>query len=91
MITLLASTSWAPFFQTAIGALIGAVGAIGGGSFGSWFKWQKQRQSLAAALAGEVEAVKSVVEFRQYRLVIQDCIEFTKANNKAKWYAISIA
>jgi hypothetical protein len=38
MITLLASTDWAPFFQTAIGALIGAGGAIAGGAFGSWFR-----------------------------------------------------
>jgi hypothetical protein len=44
MTTLIASTSWAPFFQTAIGALIGAGGAIGGGAFASWFTWQKERQ-----------------------------------------------
>jgi hypothetical protein len=37
MITLFASTDWAPFFQTVIGAIIGAGGAIAGGAFGSWF------------------------------------------------------
>jgi hypothetical protein len=64
MITLLASTSWAPFFQTAIGALIGAGGAITGGAFGSWFTWQKERQSVAAALAGEVPGVINVINLR---------------------------
>lgn len=91
MITLLASTNWAPFFQTAIGALVGAGGAIGGGAFGSWFSWQKERQAIAAALAAEIEAVKTVAEFREYRRLIQDCIDVTKANKKAKWYAISVA
>jgi hypothetical protein len=91
MVTLLASTDWSPFFQTAIGALIGAGGAIAGGAFGSWLKWQKQRQSLAAALGAEVEAIKSVAEFHQYRRTIQECIDFTRANERAKWYKISIA
>ena len=85
MIVLIASTDWAPFFQTAIGSLIGAVGAITGGAFGSWFTWQKERQSVAAALAGEVEAFASLGDFRRYRRIMQECIDSTKASNKAKW------
>jgi hypothetical protein len=53
--------------QTAIGGLIGAFGAIAGGAFGSWFTWQKERQSVAAALAGEVEAFMAVTEWYQTR------------------------
>jgi hypothetical protein len=67
MITLLASTWWPPILQTAIGGLIGAFGAIAGGAFGSWFTWQKERQSVAAALAGEVEAFMAVTEWYQTR------------------------
>jgi hypothetical protein len=70
MITLLASTSWAPFFQTAIGALIGAGCAVAGGAFGSWFTWQKERQSVAAALAGEVQGFIDVVKWREIRELI---------------------
>jgi hypothetical protein len=65
VITLLASTNWAPFFQTAIGALIGTGGAIVGGAFGSWFTWQKERQSLAASFAAEVQAIVDVFNWRQ--------------------------
>src|SRR5580704_7891842 len=70
MITLLASTWWPPILQTAIGGLIGAFGAIAGGAFGSWFTWQKERQSVAAALAGEVEAFMAVTEWYQTRQFI---------------------
>jgi hypothetical protein len=73
---------------------IGAIAAIGGGAFGdafaSWFTWQKERQAIAAALAGEVEAVKSVTKFRQYRQLIETCIELTKANNKLVYFAFSV-
>src|ERR1700720_2018282 len=69
MITLLASTWWPPILQTAIGGLIGAFGAIAGGAFGSWFTWQKERQSVAAALAGEVEAFIAVTEWYQTRAI----------------------
>ena len=65
MITLLSATNWAPFFQTAIGALIGAVGAIAGGAFGSWFTWQKERQSAAAAFAAEVQGIVDLIDSHQ--------------------------
>jgi hypothetical protein len=51
-------------------SVIGAFGAIAGGAFGSWFTWQKERQSVAAALAGEVEAFMSVTEWYQTRQFI---------------------
>jgi hypothetical protein len=65
MIPPLASLWWAPILQTAIRGLIGALGAIAGGAFGSWFTWQKERQSVAAALAGEVQGVIDFLEWRQ--------------------------
>jgi hypothetical protein len=55
----------ASVLQTAIGALIGATGAIAGGAFGSWFTWQKERQSVAAAFAGEVQGFIDVINWRQ--------------------------
>jgi hypothetical protein len=68
---LLASTSWWPgILQTVIGAVIGAAGAIGGGAFASWFTWQKERQSVASALAGEVQGFIDVVDSRQIRELI---------------------
>jgi hypothetical protein len=76
MITLLASTSWAPFFQTAIGALIGAGGAVAGGAFGSWFTWQRERQSVAAAFAGEVQAIMDVFRWRQIAELIPRGFKF---------------
>jgi hypothetical protein len=81
---------WPPILQTAIGGIIGATGAVFGGAFGSWFNWQKERQSLAAAFAGEVEAVKAVVEFRRYREVLLWSIERTKATGKAEYLTFSI-
>jgi hypothetical protein len=47
--------------------LIGALGAIAGGAFGSWFTWQKERQSVAAALAGEVQGFMAVMELAKPR------------------------
>ena len=75
---ILASSWWAPILQTIIGGVIGVGGAIAGGAFGTWFNWQKERQAIAAALAGEVEAAKSVVEFRQFPPLIESCLESTK-------------
>jgi hypothetical protein len=49
MITLLASTSWAPFFQTAIGALIGAGGAVAGGTVSRAFELHLRRCNLSFA------------------------------------------
>jgi hypothetical protein len=62
---IIASSWWPPILQTALGGMIGAVGAIAGGAFGSWFTWQKERQSVAAALAGEVQAIIDVIDWRQ--------------------------
>src|SRR6516225_968291 len=81
---------WPPILQTALGGVIGAVGAVIGGAFGSWFTWQKERQSLAAALAGEVEAVKAVTEFRRYRQVLLWCIDQTNATGKVVYLTFSI-
>jgi hypothetical protein len=64
---LLATSSWAPVIQTVIGALIGAFGPIAGGAFSSWFTWQKERQSIAAAFAGEVQGLIEVVNWREFR------------------------
>jgi hypothetical protein len=62
---IIASSWWPPMLQTALGGLIGAAGAIAGGAFGSWFTWQKERQSVAAAFAGEVQATIDVIDWRQ--------------------------
>ncbi len=62
---MIASSWWPPILQTALGGLIGAAGAIAGGAFGSWFTWQKERQSVAAAFAGEVQAIIDVIDWRQ--------------------------
>jgi hypothetical protein len=42
-------------------------GAIAGGAFGSWFTWQKERQSIAAAFAGEVQGLIDVIGWRETR------------------------
>jgi hypothetical protein len=80
MTTLIASTSWAPFFQTAIGALIGAGGAIGGGAFASWFTWQKERQSVAAAFAAEVPGIIDLFESRRMLEFIPQGYKFSIDN-----------
>ena len=67
MVPIIASAWWAPVLQTAIGALIGATGAIAGGAFGSWFTWQKERQSVAAAFAGEVLGFMDAINWRGIR------------------------
>src|ERR1700722_6095195 len=61
MVFLLGSAWWPPLLQTAIGGLL----AMGGGAFGSWFTWQRERQSVAAALAAEVQGVIDFLEWRQ--------------------------
>jgi hypothetical protein len=86
MTPLVATSSWGPVVQTAIGAIAAIGGGAFGGAFASWFTWQKERQAIAAAL----EAVKSVAEFRQYRQVIQSCIELTKSQNKLVYLNFSI-
>jgi hypothetical protein len=90
MVPILASSWWAPILQTAIGGAIGAGGAIAGGAFGSWFNWQHERQAIAAALAGEVEAAEAVAEFRQFRPIIESCLESTKAQGKLVYLRFSI-
>src|ERR1700675_3801997 len=93
MITLLASTWWPPILQTAIGGLIGAFGAIAGGAFGSWFTWQKERQSVAAALAGEVEGFMAVTEWYQtpersrlLEILRTDCTSTLRATRSREGY-----
>jgi len=54
-----------PVIQVVIGGLIGAFGAIAGGAFGSWFTWQKERQSIAAAFAGEVQGLIDFIGWRE--------------------------
>jgi hypothetical protein len=61
---MIASYWWPPILQTALGALIGAADAITG-AFGSRFTWQKERQSAAAALAGEVRGNIDVIDWLQ--------------------------
>jgi hypothetical protein len=63
----LCSSSWMPIVQVFIGGLSGAFGAIAGGAFSSWFTWQKERQSIAAAFAGEVQGLIEVVDWREFR------------------------
>jgi hypothetical protein len=65
MSPIIASAWWPPILQTALGGLIGTAGAIAGGAFGSWFTWLKERQSVAAAFAGEVRAIIDVIDWLQ--------------------------
>ena len=47
--------------------LVGATGAIARGAFGCWFTWQKERQSVAAAFAGEVLGFMDAINWRGIR------------------------
>jgi hypothetical protein len=67
MILPVATVWWAPILQTAIGA----IAAIGGGACVSWITWQKERQSLANALAGEIEMFIGVLNWRNTRELLQ--------------------
>ena len=78
MVPVIASSSWAPILQTAVGALIGADGAIAGGAFGSWFAWQKERQSVAAAFAGEVQGFIDVVDWLDWGRTFYGLIQIRK-------------
>jgi len=73
-----------------IGAVAAILGATIGNAFAHWFAWQKKRQALAAALAGEVQAVKAIAEFRRYREIIQSCIDQTITSNKVVYFTFSI-
>jgi len=63
MILPIATAWWAPILQTAIGA----IAAIAGGACVSWITWQKERQSLANALAGEIQGFIGVLNWRNTR------------------------
>ena len=76
MNALLGSAWWAPILQTAIGGLIGAAGAIVGGAFGSWFTSRKERQSVAAAFAGEVQGFIDGMNWREIREFIRRGYKF---------------
>jgi hypothetical protein len=87
MLILLASSSWAPFLQTLVGAIFGALGAIAGGAFGTWFTWEKERQNLAAALAGEIHAINSLVEFRGFKEKLQSFISSSREAKKLSYHS----
>ena len=87
MLILLASSSWAPFLQTLVGAIFGALGAIAGGAFGTWFTWEKERQNLAAALAGEIHAINSLVEFRGFKEKLQSFICSSREAKKLSYHS----
>src|SRR5258708_25060132 len=72
MILPIATAWWAPILQTAIGA----IAAIGGGACVSWITWQKERQSLANALAGEIQGFIGVWNWRNARDLLQQDYQF---------------
>ena len=77
MNAILATSSWAPLIQTMVGAAIGTVGAIAGGTFSSWFARQQERQSIAAAFAGEVQGLMDVIARRQVAERLEQGVQFT--------------
>jgi hypothetical protein len=72
MILPVATAWWAPILQTAIGA----IAAIVGGACVSWITWQKERQSLANALAGEIQGFIGVLNWRNARELLQHGYQF---------------
>src|SRR5262245_54402593 len=67
MILFLAASSsdWNSAVLGFVGAVIGAVAASIGGAFAQWFTCQQERQSVAAALAGEVQGLIDNMGMRQ--------------------------
>lgn len=61
------SWDWAPAILPLVGVFIGAVAAVVGGAFAQWFNRQLERQSLAAALAGEIQCVVESTNWRDAR------------------------
>jgi hypothetical protein len=68
----IATVWWAPILQTAIAA----IAAIGGGACVTWTTWQKERQSLANALAGEIEGFIDVLNWRNARELLEKGYQF---------------
>jgi hypothetical protein len=85
IIPLIASSSWAPLLQTAFGASLGFAVAVAGVALRAWFKGQLRRQSLAAALAGEVEAVTELTRHHMVVELIPNCIASMEANGKPEY------
>jgi hypothetical protein len=90
IVPIIASSSWAPLLQTAFGASIGFAVAVAGVVFGAWFKEQLRRQSLAAALAAEVEAVTEITGHHMVIELIQTCIASMEANGKPEYPRLPI-
>jgi hypothetical protein len=86
----LVTSPWVPGAFILAGAAIGATASIVGGAFSQWFTWQKERQSLAAALASEVQGFMSIVGSKQIRSRIQECIDRTNETGKAFCYKFPI-
>jgi hypothetical protein len=57
------SDAWVTLGSVVVGGVLSTVG----GAFGAWFNWQRERQSMAAALAGEIEALIDVINWREAR------------------------
>jgi hypothetical protein len=85
IIPIIASSSLAPILQAAVGASIGSAVAVAGVAFGAWFKGQRRRQSLAAALAAEVETVTEITGHQMVVELIQTCIASMEANGKPEY------
>jgi hypothetical protein len=85
IIPIIASSSWVPISQTTFGASIGAAIAVIGVAFGAWFKGQLWRQSLAAALAAEVEAVTELTGHHRVVELLHTCIASMEANGKPEY------
>jgi hypothetical protein len=67
IVILLVESSWAPAVLSIVGVLVGALAAIGGGAFAQWFTRQLERQSLAAALAGEIQCIVEATNWKDAR------------------------
>jgi hypothetical protein len=71
VILFLGASSWAPAVLPIIGIVIGAVAAIVGGAFAQWFTRQLERQSIAAAFAGEIQCIVEATNWHDARRDIE--------------------
>jgi len=78
MTTLLADAAqqpwWAPLVQTALGGGLAIVGAFIATWWGETLKEHRERRQVAAAFAGDISALRSVVVLRNYEALLRENI-----------------
>src|ERR1043165_2783708 len=76
------SSNYLPLIQTLVGGLLTFIGGVLGSILIQRLQRKYERESIASAFYGEVSAILTIVEKRQYILEFSNNLDYIKRNLK---------